>query len=135
MANIYDQISVPELQGEGETSLEEYLEPERESPNRSRRHTAKQFCHNVLKTREYRESLIRRIDSDELPPQIESMLYHYAYGKPVERVEFNDVTESNLERLSEEELDAAIAQRLAKRKAKEQQHQNLNDLSVSDTQH
>src|SRR5690348_11624012 len=120
MSNIYDQVPVPEYLGEGEGSLDEVLELERETPSRTRRLTVRQFCRGVLHSREYRESLSRRIDSDSLPAQIETLLYSYAYGKPVERVEFNDVTENNLEGKSVEELLAKRAKLEQKLRAIEQ---------------
>lgn len=49
--------------------------------------TIKDFCISVLSSKEYRDSLQRRILLDELPSAIESLLYHYAIGKPVERHE------------------------------------------------
>lgn len=134
MSNIYDQIPVPEYLGKGEGSLEEYLEIEHEAPKRSRRHTVKQFAMNVLHSREYRESILRRIEDDSLPAQVETLLYAYAYGKPVERVEFNDITKSNLEAKSDEELDKEIADLQRARKLREQQL-NLNELATSSTQH
>jgi hypothetical protein len=48
-----------------------------------------QFCREVLESKEYRESLYRRVVTDSLPPALEVMLYAYAYGKPKERVELN----------------------------------------------
>lgn len=137
MSNIYDSISVPEPRSKEEGSLEEYLDLGHDTPRRSRRHTVKQFCQNVLHSQEYRESLFRRIDSDSLPPQIETLLYSYAYGKPVERVEFNDVTESNLEGKSLEELEAKAAQlkkMLAQRVEhlrREQQRHEFDELSTT----
>lgn len=44
------------------------------------------FCRGVLRSREYRQSVQRRILLDELPPAIEVLFYHYAEGKPTENV-------------------------------------------------
>jgi hypothetical protein len=49
--------------------------------------TAKQFCRALLATPQYRESLLRRILMDDLPPAVECKLWEYAYGKPVDRIE------------------------------------------------
>jgi hypothetical protein len=49
--------------------------------------TVGDFCHGVLHSTTYRESLMRRILMDSLPPAVECLMYHYAYGKPVERLE------------------------------------------------
>lgn len=45
------------------------------------------FCRGVLRSRDYRRSLLLRVRIGELPPAIESLLYHYAEGKPVDRIE------------------------------------------------
>jgi hypothetical protein len=130
MASLFDQIPVPELLGAGEGALDEYLEPCNEQPVRSRRHSIKQFCQNVLHSREYRESLLRRIDSDTLPAGVETMLYYFAYGKPVERVEFNDVTETNLENASTEELTERAAKLLrTAQSVKEKEQKNIRLLN------
>ena len=108
MASLFDQIPVPELHCEKPDSLDEILETEREVSNRTRRLTVKQFCLSVLHSREYREALVRRIDSDQLPAQVETMMWHFAYGKPVERVEINDVTENRFANIKDEDLDARL---------------------------
>lgn len=51
-----------------------------------------EFARDILSTEEYRASLLRRIFLDELPPAIEALLYHYAHGKPVEKLEVKDTT-------------------------------------------
>lgn len=45
------------------------------------------FCRGVLRSRDYRRSLLQRVRLGELPSAIEALLYHYAEGKPVDRVE------------------------------------------------
>jgi hypothetical protein len=55
--------------------------------------TAKAFSKEILDTAQYRESLLRRILMDQLPAAVECLLYHYAYGKPVESIEIKDVTD------------------------------------------
>lgn len=69
------------------------------APAPSTKITAKAFCTDILSTVQYRESLLRRIILDSLPPAIEAMLWHYAKGKPVERVEVKDKT--NTDRLAD----------------------------------
>lgn len=49
--------------------------------------TIQEFAKRVLASREYRQSVVDRIVTHSLPAQIEAMLYHYAEGKPTERVE------------------------------------------------
>lgn len=53
---------------------------------------AKSFSQEILNSRQYRESLLRRIIMDELPPAIEAKLMDYAWGRPVEKVQVEDTT-------------------------------------------
>jgi hypothetical protein len=55
-------------------------------PNKATREI-KDFCRKVLGTKTYKESLRRRIKEDRLAPAVETMLYHYAFGKPKETIE------------------------------------------------
>ena len=64
----------------------------------------REFCAEILASDEYRASLLRRIFLDELPPAIEALIYHYAHGKPVEKMEVHQTTAS-LEELSAEQLE------------------------------
>ena len=63
------------------------------SPGPSDKLTIKDFCKHVLRSKDYREMLLLRVQLGTLPPAIETLLYHYAEGKPVERVEFKDKTD------------------------------------------
>lgn len=49
--------------------------------------TGVDFCEGVLNSREYRESILRRILLDDLPPAVELRLMDMGWGKPVDRVE------------------------------------------------
>lgn len=73
--------------------------------------TAKEFSRRILHSKEYRDSIIRRIYADELPPAIECRLYDYAFGRPVEKVEVADTTqkftEYTIEQLEERALNLA----------------------------
>ena len=62
-------------------------------PLRASHQTVRMFALSILNAAGYRESLLRRILLDALPSAVECLLYHYAYGKPVERVEVKDVTD------------------------------------------
>ncbi len=44
-------------------------------------------CAAIVDDPTYRKKLIARAKAGELAPAIEAMLWHYAYGKPKERVE------------------------------------------------
>lgn len=68
-------------------------------------HSIREFCQGILRSPEYKMSLQIRIVTGELPPQIEALLYHYAEGKPVDRVEVRDVT-TDLEELTAAQLEA-----------------------------
>lgn len=48
---------------------------------------AQVFARRLLNSQAYRESLERRIKRDDLPAAVEVMLWHYAYGKPVESLQ------------------------------------------------
>ena len=84
----------------------------------------------VLNSTQYRESILRRILFDELPPAVETKLMDYAWGRPTERVEIND-NRSNLENLTTEELEqkalvlATLARQLRNRDAV-----RMNDVST-----
>ena len=54
--------------------------------------TAKTYAIEILNSPEYRASLMRRIVIDELPSAVECKLWDYAYGRPVERVQVQDLT-------------------------------------------
>jgi hypothetical protein len=49
------------------------------------REAARSFVEDPI----YRESLKARLQSGDLAPAVESMLWHYAYGKPKEQVELS----------------------------------------------
>ena len=50
------------------------------------------FCRGILCSPEYRASLRRRIDIDDLQPAVEAMLWNRAYGPVKEKIEFEDKT-------------------------------------------
>lgn len=49
--------------------------------------TIEEFCKRVLSSPEYRRSVYLRVTAGALPAAIETLMYHYAAGKPVERHE------------------------------------------------
>lgn len=69
--------------------------------------TAKMFCKEILDSRQYRESLMRRIITDSLPPAVEQLLYYYANGKPVDRIEVRDVP-ADLSEVPIDQLEAHL---------------------------
>jgi hypothetical protein len=69
---------------------------------------AREFAQNILTSPEYRASLVRRIQQDDLPPVVETLLYHYAYGKPKERIEVSEAP-PQLDELTMEQLQVRAA--------------------------
>ena len=66
------------------------IPPRDDKPPVATRRSIRQMCREILNSHEYLEHVQRMIVTDTLPPQIEQMLYHYAEGKPVERVEYHE---------------------------------------------
>lgn len=70
------------------------------------------FARSILEADDYREHLRRRLIAGELSPQIETLLYHYAFGVPrreygvdlVAEVPFASVPDSELLRQLEKVL-------------------------------
>lgn len=98
--------------------------------------TAQEFARALLDTRQYRESFLRRVLTDELPPQVESWLLNTAYGKPVERVEMATTTKTlSLDDLTLEQIqqraaflhDLAIRVRGGEVLLKQEAHHNPSD--------
>lgn len=85
--------------------------PDAPRPTPTHYTSAKAFAQDVLNSQEYRDHLYRLLLLDELPPAVECLLYHYAYGKPVERVEVTE-TPVDLDDLSIEQLEARALQTL-----------------------
>jgi hypothetical protein len=72
---------------------------------RAKRSEVQTFARMVLRDPVYRAKLIEAARNRTLPPAVEVMLYAYAYGKPVERVEIGRPDDfSDLEALSVEQL-------------------------------
>ena len=51
------------------------------TPNRATKE-ARLFCQRLVSDSEYRENLEARLRAGTLPPALESLIWHYAYGKP-----------------------------------------------------
>ena len=91
--------------------------------------TVKSFAREVLNSREYRQSILNRVLLGDLPPAVECLLYHYAYGKPVERLEVEDTTPT-VDNMSPEQCEqrALFLAGLA-RKMREQQEEDEHPTS------
>lgn len=44
-------------------------------------------CRALIEASDYAQSFAQRFQSGQLPPALEAMTWHYAYGKPTERME------------------------------------------------
>ena len=75
--------------------------------------TGKNFSKAVVESKQYRQSIVRRIVTDTLPSAVECKLLDHAWGVPKQRLEIEDKTVS-LEDQSPEQLEAR-ALLLAKR--------------------
>ncbi len=64
---------------------------------------AKTFARDILRSEKYKKTLRVRAENGTLPAAVEQMLWHYAYGKPVEQIEVRGLG-ADLSALSEEEL-------------------------------
>lgn len=49
--------------------------------------SVKDFCKGILRSREYRQSVLDRITLGTLPSAVELRFYDYAEGKPTEHIE------------------------------------------------
>lgn len=71
------------------------------------RHEAQRFARDLLESKDYRDSVKTRVRLGTLPPAIEAMLWHYAYGKPIEQIAMTvtpgqeDLSNLSLEQLQE----------------------------------
>ena len=75
------------------------------SKNRARKNSlAQERAREILEGSEYQDYFERRLQDDSLAPGVETMLWHYAYGKPTDRLEINDQREATLRDLTDEQL-------------------------------
>jgi hypothetical protein len=83
-------------------------------PNKATRQ-AREFAQMIISSPAYQSSLVARIRSGTLPPAIEQMLWHYAFGKPKEHITIEDLRSGeDLEALSTSDI-ARRAEILAER--------------------
>lgn len=66
---------------------------------------ARAFALEIVRSPEYRKSLLTRVAAGTLPANIEAMLWAYAYGRPTERVEVTHISPAaQLAEMSVQEL-------------------------------
>lgn len=53
---------------------------------------ARSFCQRLLADPTYRTNLAIRLREGTLPPAVETMIWHYANGKPAETINLRDKT-------------------------------------------
>lgn len=58
------------------------------TPNKSTGVVAER-CRKLIESKEYLNSFAKRLKAGELPPAVEAMAWHYAYGKPKESLELS----------------------------------------------
>lgn len=98
---------------------------------------ARLFCLGIVRSQEYRDALMLCALARTLHPSIERMIWHYAYGKPPDRIELQVTSEAGaaLSELSLPELAdraKALAQSIlqlpeAQRAEREQAEASLDD--------
>jgi len=100
-------IEQPKAEGVAQQLREAQADASGVPPKAPRQVPLSTLCKEILSSIEYREHLYRLIVRDALPPAIETMLYHYAEGKPVERLEVSEKPVV-LDNLTAEELEARV---------------------------
>lgn len=97
--------SLADFLGARDRDLPDHVpEPQPRATNLSIQERARE----ILSSPEYFQSVLDRLRLGEFPPQMEVLLHHYAYGKPVERVEVKDTT-APLEEVSLAQLKSRAA--------------------------
>lgn len=85
------------------------------------RHEAQKFARRLVESEKYRLKLQEDLDKREVAPAIESMLWAYAFGRPIEQVQLSITAgQEDLSTLSVEELQKR-AQALAEQLEQAQQ--------------
>ncbi len=73
-----------------------------------------QWARAVLEDPEYRQNLAARLRAGKVAPAVETALYYYAYGRPVERIEHSGslgIRPEDMDQMSDAQLLALIAHR------------------------
>jgi hypothetical protein len=73
------------------------------------RSEAQAFARRIVAGEKYFESLKSRAESGTLAPAVETLLLHYAYGKPVEHVSLSTGHEAELGSMTVEQLASRAA--------------------------
>jgi uncharacterized small protein (DUF1192 family) len=79
-------------------------------PTKYRRSTAARFARELVESDVYRQSLRDRIAEKTLPPAIEVLLWSYAFGRPLDRIQLTIAEgQEDLTTLSIDELQRRAA--------------------------
>jgi hypothetical protein len=94
---------------------------------------ARALARKMLTTPTYQKSLEDRLLAGKLPPAVETMLWHYAFGKPAENLNVS-MKAQDLSALSPKELLDATRETLAELEKLSQVEEELNtQLSMHPT--
>lgn len=77
---------------------------------------AKEFAQSLVDNPDYRKALEKRIAAGKIAPAVETMIWHYAYGKPKETVALEGhvgVSVGDINKMGPAELERAAAEHLA----------------------
>lgn len=107
-------------------------DPPDDSPKLSSKASIRTRARYILSSPEYLQSVLDRIKLGTLPPALECQLYHYAYGKPVDRQEIKDTT-NRLDGLTSEQVEqraTALMERARELRKAEKMEDPCEDGSV-----
>jgi hypothetical protein len=93
---------------------------------------AAQFARRIVTSEKYFEMLKSRAESGTLAPPVETLLLHYAFGKPVEHVTMVSANEADLGVMSVEQLAQRanrLHQQLEERMREDQRLEELTRIA------
>lgn len=70
----------------------------------------RRFAQQLIRSQRYRDDLEMRLYQGKLHPAVETMLWHYAAGKPREKIEVYDRRSKDLHSMTREELASYLAE-------------------------
>jgi|SRR5690242_17781562 len=86
---------------------------------------AARFAREILDSEEYRVSLKNRALTGDLPPQVETTLMHYAWGKPPDVIELHETFDFS--GFSDEDLAARAAAIVGRLERREESTASVSD--------
>lgn len=70
---------------------------------------ARELAQRLVHDADYQRGLVERAQAKKLHPAIEVMIWHYAFGKPTEKLEVSGSLMADPARMTDEQLTAALA--------------------------